>query len=171
VRIEVDDARSVLLRSEERWDVISSEPSYPTEFAVANLFTLEFYRLAAERLADGGVFCQWFPYHMLTNDDVTMMVKTFATAFPHASLWKVPESLDLLLLGSREPFAHAPEELASRVTRLNGAPIHVMLSRAPEQIQAIRADAAVPLNTDDRPRLEFRVARNLRVGDLSLLER
>jgi spermidine synthase len=172
IRIDVDDARTAMLRSDERWDVISSEPSYPTEFAVANLFSVEFYRLAAARLKDDGVFCQWLPYHMLTDEDVTMMVKTFASAFPHASLWKVPESMDLLLLGGRAPFAHSPAALGQRVSALNGGtPLHFLPSRTPEQIREVAGDARVPLNTDDRPRLEFRVARNFRVANLALIER
>ena len=40
-------------------------------------------------------------------------------------------------------------------------------SRSPQSLDA----SDVPVNTDDRPRLEFRVARNLRVGDLATLER
>ncbi len=167
-----DDARNLLLRSDERWDIISSEPSYPTDFAVANLFTREYYALAAARLMPGGIFCQWLPYHMLTNDDVTMMVKTFASAFPHASLWKVPGSMDLLLLGSTSPFARSTGEILERTRALHGdQPFDLELSRAPEAVAAIALRPEVAVNTDDRPVLEFHVARNFRVAHLATLER
>jgi spermidine synthase len=169
VTVYRDDARHLLTTAERRWDVITSEPSYPTEFAVANLFSLEFYRLAAARLEPRGVFCQWLPYYALTNDDVTMMVKTFATAFPYASLWKVEGSLDLLLLGSTSAFARTPPEIAARVVALHPErPLDLKLSRSPEQVREIAALAEVPSNTDDHPRLEFAVARNFLLGDLSL---
>jgi spermidine synthase len=169
VTVHRDDARHFLLETDRRWDVITSEPSYPTEFAVANLFSVEFYRLAAGRLAPGGVFCQWLPYYMLADDDVTMMVKTFATAFPHASLWKVEGSRDLLLLGSTDPFDHATDEVLARArTAVGTAAVDLKLSRTPDQIREIAARPDVPLNTDDRPRLEFAIARNFRVGDVPL---
>jgi spermidine synthase len=167
-----DDARHLLSATEERWDVISSEPSYPTEFAVANLFSREFYALAASRLSARGIFCQWLPYYMLSNDDVTMMVKTLATAFPHASLWKVAGSMDLLLVGSRAPMERSAADIVARVTGFNGGvPLDLSLSRSPAQIAEIAARPDVPVNTDDHPLLEFRVARNFRVGDVGLIDR
>ncbi len=169
-----DDARNFLLKAENRkYDVISAEPSYPTELGVSNLFTHEYFELAASRLAPGGIYCQWLPYYLLTNDDVTMMIKTFASVFPHASLWKVPVSLDLILIGSRTPFERSIDEIEQRVSQLagGGPALSYVLSRAPENVREIALRKDVAINTDDHPVLEFRVARNLRVGDLSLLER
>lgn len=172
LRIVRDDARAHLMREGPLYDVISSEPSYPTEAQVANLFTREYYALAAARLAPGGVYAQWLPYHLLTNQDVTMMLKTFATAFPHASVWKVPQGLDLIFLGSQQPFARTEEEIRARVDALNKGrwPLEYTLSRTPAEVAPLAARDDVPLNTDDHPRLEFRMARNLLLGDLSLIE-
>lgn len=170
-RVFRDDARNLLLRTDERWDVISSEPSYPTDFSVSNLFSVEFYRLAERRLRTGGVFCQWLPYYLLTNDDVTMMIKTFGSVFRHATLWKVEGSMDLLLVGSDRPFVRHERAVRERVEQLSrGLPLAFALSREDDRIQEIVMRPEVPLNTDDRPRLEFSVARNLRIGDLSLAE-
>lgn len=173
LRIVRDDARAHLMRERGLYDVISSEPSYPTEAQVANLFTREYYALAAERLAPGGVYAQWLPYHLLTNQDVTMMLRTFSSVFPHATVWKVPMGLDLIFLGSRQPFARSEAEVRARVEALNRGrwPLEYTLSRTPEEVAALAAQEDVPLNTDDHPRLEFRMARNLLVGDLSLIER
>lgn len=172
VRIFRNDARNHLLRTDESYDVISSEPSYPTESVVGHLFTREFFEIAARRLGDGGVYCQWLPYHMLTNDDVTMMIKTFGSVFPHALLWKVPDGLDLILLGSRRPFDFTVDEIEMRVTRLNssGKPLEYELSRTSEQIAQIARVEGVPINTDDHPILEFKAAWNLLLGDLALIE-
>ncbi|MBI3185627.1 MAG: fused MFS/spermidine synthase [Myxococcales bacterium] len=163
VGIRLNDARNELMRASETWDVITSEPSYPTDAAAANLFTREFYGIAAKRLPEEGVFCQWLPYYFMDNDDVTMMLRTFTASFPHALLWKVPGTLDLILLGSKSPFRRSPQEIASRARAMNwrGIPLEFVLSRGDEEIQQIVRSEPGELNTDDRPLLEFSVARNL----------
>ncbi|HEY7515484.1 MAG TPA: hypothetical protein VIC87_13445, partial [Vicinamibacteria bacterium] len=50
-RILFRDARTYLLRTPDRYDVIASEPSHPWVTGVANLFTKEFYEIALARLA------------------------------------------------------------------------------------------------------------------------
>lgn len=171
VNIIVNDARQYLTMTEARYDVISSEPSYPTETEVASLFTREYYRIAAGKLNAGGVYCQWLPYYALANDDVTMMIKTFATAFNHVMLWKVPESLDLIMLGRNVPFEHDEAAIRERVARLaGGEKLEFVLSRTPEQVAGLAGDERIRVNSDDRPILEFLVARNFLIGDLSRIE-
>ncbi len=171
-RVHVGDARNLLLRTRERWDVIGSQPSYPTDFAVANLFSLEFFQLAADRLTEGGVYCQWLPYYLLTTDDVTMMVKTFASVFRHVTIWRVDESMDLLLVGSTTPAFRTPAEIQARVAQMSGGRwFGYSLSRDAEQVAEIASLPDVPVNTDDSPRLEYAVARNLLAGNVAVLER
>lgn len=161
-----DDARNYLLVSDKRYDIISSEPSYPTESAVASLFTRDFYEIAARRLNEGGIYCQWIPYYVLTNEDVTMMVKTFASVFPHTRIWKVTNSLDLIMIGSRSQSQITEKEIRERVERLNthGYPLSFVLSRTPEQVREIASDDTVPVNTDDHPLLEYAVIGNMLRG-------
>ena len=167
VEVAVNDARNYLLLTEKKFDIISSEPSYPTESSVGNLFTKEFYDLATSRLNPGGVFCQWLPYYQLSDDDVMMMVKTFSSSFKYVYVWAVEHSLDLLLVGSNSPFKYNAEEIVERVHKLNtnGFPLSFILSKNPEQIQeVVQRYNNIPLNTDDRPLLEFHVAMNLLTG-------
>lgn len=172
VRLIRGDARNFLLAAREQWDLISSEPSYPTESGTANLFSLEYFRMAGRRLAPGGIYAQWLPYHLMTNADVDMMLRTFTSAFPEVMVWRIPDSLDLILLGSREPFAREEPEIRARVGQLNRGrwPLRYTLSRTPRQVRDFMLTSSAPLNTDDRPRLEFRTAKNLRVGDMALAE-
>jgi len=169
VNVTVNDARNFLLLSDKKFDIISSEPSYPTESSVGNLFTKEFYRLASSRLNQGGVFCQWLPYYQLSDNDVSMMVKTFSTAFDYVYIWAVKHSLDLLLVGSNSPFPYRTEEIMQRVNVLNKSqfPLIFVLSKNPEQIREfVRSNPHVPFNTDDKPLLEFHAAQNLLTGIL-----
>lgn len=167
VKISINDARNFLLLTDKRFDIISSEPSYPTESSVGNLFTKEFYQIAASKLNPGGVFCQWLPYYQLTDSDVSMMVKTFGSVFDYVYVWAVKHSLDLLLVGSNEPFKFTTDEIIERVHILNTSnfPLVFILSKSPLQIREFLLNSSqIPLNTDDRPLLEFRAAKNLLTG-------
>jgi spermidine synthase len=167
VKISVNDARNFLLLTEKKFDIISSEPSYPTESPVGNLFTKEFYEIAASRLNPGGIFCQWLPYYMLKDDDVSMMVKTFGSVFDHVYVWAISHSLDLLLVGSNSNFQFSTGEIIERVKILNKTsyPLTFVLSKNPEQVlDFIRKNQEIPYNTDDKPLLEFHAAKNLLTG-------
>lgn len=171
VKVIVNDARQYLTMTDGRYDIISSEPSYPTETEVASLFSREYYRIAAKKLNDGGVYCQWLPYYALANDDVTMMIKTFSTAFRYVMLWKVPESLDLIMLGRNVPFEHDEAAIRERVARMAGGErLEFVLSRTPGQVAELVADERIRVNSDDRPILEFLVARNFLIGDIARIE-
>lgn len=169
VNMVVNDARNYLLTTDKTYDIISSEPSYPTESGVANLFTKEFYEIAATKLRNGGVYCQWLPYYVLTKNDVAMVLKTFTAVFPHAFLWKISESSDLIVLGSKQPFEVSADDIKRAVARLNktDTPLQFSLSRTPSQLPEELARFDVSLNTDDHPMLEYRVIKNFLNGSLS----
>jgi spermidine synthase len=94
----LDDARNFLATTRESYDVISSEPSNPWMAGIANLYTSEFYREAAARLAPGGFFVQWVQGYSLEASDLGMVIRTFASQFPRVTLWR-GEVADYLLLG------------------------------------------------------------------------
>lgn len=167
VEVIRNDARNYLISTEKRYDIISSEPSYPTESSVANLFTQDFYQIAVQRLADGGVYCQWLPYQLLSNDDVDMMLATFASVFPHVYVWKVDATLDLIMVGSLTPFRFNAQAMAERVKSLNihNYPINYTLSRTPEQTHEFMKNVKITLNTDDRPRLEYSIVNTMIRGE------
>jgi hypothetical protein len=96
-----------------------------------------------------------------------MMLKTFGSVFEYMYLWKVPRPLDLIMVGSNEPFEFSAEEMAERARSLNtfGYPMDFVLSRSPEQVRGtIRDNPGILMNTDDKPILEFHVASNFLTG-------
>jgi spermidine synthase len=177
------DGRNHLLRSSQPWDVIVSEPSNPWISGVSNLFTKEFYEEVLDKLAEGGVFGQWFHYYHLDAADVKVEVNTFLAVFPHASLWLVPPvtaedgtrrlGADMLLVGSSEPHSldwrRLEEKLDDtpvgddlRATRVLDDPLALVASwtMGREEMEEWVADEEVfpsgtPLNTDDHPYVEF----------------
>lgn len=168
VDVKINDARNHLLLTKRKFDIITSGPSYPTDSVSGNLFTREFYEIAASHLNPGGIYCQSVPYYLLSNDDVTMLIKTFGSVFEHVYLWKVSsQTLDRILIGSNEPFSFSLEEIIKRTQYLNkyDNPLPFEISRGPEQIkEIIRTRDDIPLNTDDKPYIEFHAARNLLTG-------
>jgi predicted membrane-bound spermidine synthase len=77
----------------------------PPNFAGSNhLYSVEFYRLAASRLAPRGAAAQWVPLHLLAPEHVRAIVATFRAVFPYTRLWIDPEGGTGVLVGSREPW-------------------------------------------------------------------
>lgn len=93
------DARDLLRTRLDQFDVMISEPSHLWIAGMANLFSLDFYRLCQRRLRPGGVFCQWLHMYQLDEVDLRTVLNTFQTAFPAVSVWYSRPG-DLLLLGS-----------------------------------------------------------------------
>lgn len=57
--VYVEDARTFLTLTPERYDLIVSVPSNPWVSGVAGLFSQDFFRIARQRLAPGGRMVQW----------------------------------------------------------------------------------------------------------------
>src|SRR5207249_259258 len=69
-----------------------------------NLFTSEFYRRAADRLAPGGIMLQWFHVYEMDDELFTLALRTYQSVFPYVTIWNVVDA-DVILVGSREPLA------------------------------------------------------------------
>jgi hypothetical protein len=92
------DAFRTLLRSTERYDVIVSEPSNPWVAGIEMLYTREFLEAVRSRLAPGGVYGQWFHVYEADEEVVNLILRTYASVFPHVSVWYMTGP-DLLVLG------------------------------------------------------------------------
>jgi len=102
VRIHYDDARSYLLATRRRFDVLISEPSNPWMAGVANLFSRDFYRQARGRLKPGGIFGQWLQLYKMDSRSVALVFRTMLESFPHVQVWFTDRD-NLILLGSARP--------------------------------------------------------------------
>lgn len=86
-QITIEDGRNYLLRSTERYDIITADATHPINNSSWALFTHEFYTMVKDHLADDGVFIQWLPFHDLSERDYRDIVHTFQSVFPHTTLW------------------------------------------------------------------------------------
>ena len=163
--LAVADGRNFLLVSQKSYDLIISEPSNPWMRGIGNLFSLEFYELAARRLAQGGIVCQWIHGYGLFPDDLKMVVKTFRSVFPHTTVWNTTLG-DFLLVGSQAPLALDYVRLQSRYTSIPDlredltklgfrSPLAFLADFMLGEEDAARYARYAWLNTDDLPLLEF----------------
>ncbi|HBL31176.1 MAG TPA: hypothetical protein DD490_30485 [Acidobacteria bacterium] len=171
VRMVIDDGRNYVDRTRHRFDVLISEPPNIWVAGVSGLFTREFYGAARRALAPGGLLCQWFPIHEMSAADFHTALRTLSLEFPHSAVWT--NGYDAIVLASVEAL---PKDTFRVITR-SGAPgvaedfagIGMSLPQLARMIENPRFRGAETLavapgkeiNTDDRPVLEFRSARNL----------
>ncbi|HEY5648618.1 MAG TPA: fused MFS/spermidine synthase, partial [Nitrospiria bacterium] len=102
VKLHHGDAKNVLLRSDEKYDLIINEPSNPWINGIATLFTEEFFALTRSRLNPEGVMVQWLQGYALSREDMRTVIATFLKVYPHASLWQA-SNVDYILVGGDGP--------------------------------------------------------------------
>ncbi|MBI4972685.1 MAG: fused MFS/spermidine synthase [Candidatus Omnitrophica bacterium] len=158
----VADARNYLALVPKRYDVISSEPSYPVDQGISNLFSFEFFGLVKSRLTERGVFAQWLPGYLLSDEDKKMMIKTFGAVFPYTYGWDVAVSHDIILVGSNAPLSDTKDifERVEKREKAQGIWRNYRLWFKPEDVRKAAAEEGL-VNTDDRPLIEFAAARNM----------
>ena len=105
-KLVIDDARTYLRVTPNRYDVIVSEPSHPWVPGVANLFTREFFEMGRQRLSEQGVFVQWLQIYQLSTESLRSVLATYHSVFPHVMVFRVGgagKGKDLILVGSNSP--------------------------------------------------------------------
>jgi spermidine synthase len=87
LQVAVDDGRNYILVSKKKWPVIITDSTHPKSSDSWVLYTQEFYELLKAHLTKDGVLVQWLPTHGLTVAEYQIILRTFQSVFPHASLW------------------------------------------------------------------------------------
>lgn len=108
VRVDVEDARTVLKLHPRKYDVIITEPSNPWTVGVGSVFSRQFYEIAASRLKPGGIICQWFHVYEMNDDLLKLVLRTFGSVFPYMEIWDTRNG-DIVMLGSLQPWPTGPE--------------------------------------------------------------
>ena len=101
-----DDARSFILTTHDKFDVITSDPIHPWVKGAASLYTREYFEAVKRHLNPGGVVTQWVPLYESTPEAVKSEVATFLEVFPHGTVWANNLNgggYDLVLLAQDRP--------------------------------------------------------------------
>ena len=173
-RMEVieSDGRNYLEYTDEKYDVIVSEPSNPWIAGVASLFTVDHFEHVKSHMKEDAVFAQWVQLYEMRPENVRTILNTFLEVFPHVhGFSSQAKGTDLILIASKKPLpfpaesyerAWSIESARKELKRAGIRHIHDLYGLAFMSKKELRAFAdGAPLNTDDNGRLEFEAPKDL----------
>lgn len=163
VHIIIGDGRNHLFCTKKRYDVITSDPFEPVVGGAANLFTIEHFQQARDRMKDGGIMCQWVPMYELSEQDFFTILRSFVHVFPESALFFTGS--DIVMLGFNSPMNLNPavvrDKFAIPAVRESLAEIGFVRTDmilgmfVSDMRRDMRFVGAGPLNTDTHPVIEF----------------
>lgn len=171
IHMTIADGRNFLLLSRDKFDIIRLDPPELHTAGIVNLYTKEFYELARDHLAPGGIFSIWVNMVMTPEEDLKHLVRTVASVFPYVSVWHGPLFYSWVINGSMTP--HDPDlarlmkkyedpKVRAEMESIGVGDPFAFLSHfvfSGDEARAWAGDG--PLVTDDKTRLDFTVPRSL----------
>ena len=166
-KIVCDDARHYLLATEDKFDVIVSDLFVPWESESGYLYTVEHYEVAATRMKEGGLFCQWLPLYQVGEAEFESIANSFAEVFPSVTLWwgKLAGSRGpvIAFVGGLNPIEIDSEAMNRRIERLglsmdvdpSIARAELVLDHFVGRWDQTSGSTSVALNRDEFPVVEF----------------
>jgi len=163
------DGKNFVKLTEEKFDVIMNDSTYPGTTGSSALYTYDHFRQCREHLEPGGVLSCWVPLD-LRPADFSIIVRSFQEAMPHSSLWMVNNCLNkhAVLMGTLSPTRIDFQQFKRYVDRqdINADLADINIQSVYELLDCFVVDEKGLrniggnglLNTDDRPFLEFGAA-------------
>jgi spermidine synthase len=178
LHLKIADARRFVRATRERYDLIVSDNFHPARSGSGSLYTVEHFEAVRDRLAAGGLFCQWLPLHQLDLETLRSIVRAFVTVYPSGWALLATHSLDTPVVGlvardggDRFNIEQVRARLAGVATPRSPAEFGIVDDLAllgsfiagPRSLARFAGDA--PLNTDDHPVVAYRAPRITYVPD------
>lgn len=173
MRVHAADARRFVRTTSGAFDVIVADLFHPARDGGGMLYTREHFRAVRERLAPGGLFCQWLPMYQLDERTLLDVIRTFLDVFPTARAVMIDLQLSfpaIALIGARDEWPrYGPGWMTRRVqsealsvaltdidldTDLN---LFGMLVAEPSALKGYAGEGR--LNTDDHPIVAYGAPR------------
>lgn len=159
----IQDARAHLYLTEQKYDVVISEPSNPWMSGLAALFTRDFFELVNARLNDEGIFVQFLHLYEMDWPTFALVGRAFGQVFANNILVSCQPGgfgSDCLLIGLKGNRRLTLENAKRNIIHTQKSK-NINLSEPEllyrliisEDMQKLFGDG--PANTDNRPRLEF----------------
>ncbi len=129
--VHYDDARHFVLTTNEKFDVITSDPIHPWVKGTSTLYSKEYFELCKQHLKPGGVVTQWVPLYESDFATVKSEFATFFDVFPHATIWNsdaTNQGYDVVLVGQAEPSPIDLDQLDARLKRADHARVVASLN-------------------------------------------
>ncbi len=163
------DGKNFVKLTDEKFDIIMNDSTYPGTTGSSALYTYEHFMQCRERLSPGGILSCWIPLD-LRGEDLRLIFRTFQKVMPHCCLWMANNCLNkhAVLVGSASglqiDFQRARKlverlDISSDLAIINIHSVYDFLDCFVVDEGGLRRIGGTgPLNTDDRPRLEFGAA-------------
>jgi spermidine synthase len=171
-RVLAADSRRFVRTSPEHYDVIVADNFHPARSGSGSLYTIEHFAAVRDRLAPGGLFCQWLPLHQMDLDTLRSVVRSFLHEYPHAWAMLATNSLDTPVIGlvarngeGSFDITAVREHLDMAQTSLRAADFGLsdeftlLGSFVAGPVSLSRFAAGAPLNTDDHPIVMYAAPR------------
>jgi spermidine synthase len=171
-RVIIADGRNHLELTDERFDIIVTDPPPPIESSgAAVISSYEYYLAGRDHLTDGGIMMQWVPYGAPLLEFLEH-IRTFAAVFPEVVVVRGAGGYGVYMLGSSAPIAFADADIRSVLARPGvlsdistaydspAKTIDGWVAVINRQVwltgdQVLETTGEGPLITDDRPRPEY----------------
>ncbi|QIT56206.1 fused MFS/spermidine synthase [Aquisalimonas sp. 2447] len=172
VNVRAEDGQHCLRHADTEYDLIISDLFTPWKAGSGNLYTVENYRTGRERLAEDGLFVQWLPLYQLTEKELSSIARTMQAVFPRVVMWRGDLFADgsiVALVGTEEGVTVDPEAMVNHGRALADNPAlpedllrAVGLRFYAGNVGTSDLFADAPLNTRDRPVVEYEAPRSQR---------
>src|SRR5262249_41211248 len=129
VEVIYDDGRHFLSTTEEKFDIITSDPVDPWVKGCAALNTVEYYQMCRDHLNPGGSVSHWIPLNQSNLAAIKSVIATFFQVFPNTLLWDnrhEGDGADAVLFGQIEPTVIDVDEFQRRLDR----PDHALVKQS-----------------------------------------
>jgi hypothetical protein len=171
--IRLGDAFRVLRRSNEKWDVILSEPPNLWVRGTSQLFSRDFYAIAKSRLNTGGVFVQWLEGYTINEEIAHRVAATLRSEFENVAVFRGTIG-DFLFVATPRPLGAADLQTAmdraaaipAVIASLNEIGVTDSASLAGRQLpNAFQKQGDIEPETLDEPQLHYLAGRSAFMPD------
>ena len=125
-QIVFDDARHYLMTTNNKFDIIASDPLDVFVKGTAALYSKEYFEAVKAHLNPGGYFTLYVPLYESDERTVKSELATFFEAFPNATMWantRDGEGYDMVFMGQVDPLKINLDEVQQRLNRPDYAPV------------------------------------------------
>ena len=121
-----DDARHYLLTTNDKFDIIASDPLDIFAKGTAAIYSKEYFESVKQHLNPGGTFTLYVPLYETDLRTIKSELATFFSAFPHATIWANTvngQGYDMVFMGHLEKPVINLDEIEQRMRRPDYAPV------------------------------------------------
>lgn len=165
-RVLAEDGRNRLMASPRSYDLIIADLFRPWRAGVGALYTKEHFAMVRKRLNAGGLFVQWLPLHHHTQEQFFTILRTMRSVFPFMTFWRLnfwPNRPSVALVGHVSPPRYNAGAAVAAFRRMHGeedisdtfVTAYTLTHYAGNLSEGRWRAPPGPVNTDDRPVLEY----------------